>query len=294
MNKMLCALLCLGVATGAAAQATFHGDVTRSGHYAGAGPDKLNGIQWTFKAAGPIVASPAIADGVIYIGDYGGQFHAIDQATASRNGASNPACQSPRRRPSPGGSSISSPPPVRWLRSMRPRASRSGCLPTEYERRFEAPNLHGLQSAAQTIPDAWDVFMSSPAVADGRVYFGSGDGNVYALDASSGVIAMEVCDPGCRARLARGSRRHGVHRQLGRQFLRHRCRDRPAEMAVQGRTGPGHPQPGGIPVLGGGRRRHGVRRLPRCACLRAGCQDRPQEMGLPDQQVLGQRHACGR
>jgi len=58
----------------------------------------------------------------------------------------------------------------------------------EYERRFEAKNLHGYPSAAQTIPDAWDLFTSSPAVADGKVFFGSGDGNVYAVDAATGIL----------------------------------------------------------------------------------------------------------
>ena len=43
-------------------------------------------------------------------------------------------------------------------------------------------------SAAQIIPDAWDLFTSSPAVANGKVYFGSGDGNVYAADAQTGVL----------------------------------------------------------------------------------------------------------
>jgi eukaryotic-like serine/threonine-protein kinase len=35
------------------------------------------------------------------------------------------------------------------------------------------------------------VFTSSPAVAQGKVYFGSGDGNVYAIDAKSGVLAWK-------------------------------------------------------------------------------------------------------
>jgi outer membrane protein assembly factor BamB len=59
---------------------------------------------------------------------------------------------------------------------------------TEYERKFEAKNLHGYPSAAQTIPDAWDIFTSSPAVVAGKVYFGSGDGGVYAVDATTGVL----------------------------------------------------------------------------------------------------------
>ena len=56
------------------------------------------------------------------------------------------------------------------------------------ERRFEAKGLHGMQPKNQTIADSFDVFLSSPVVANGAVYFGSGDGNLYALDASSGEL----------------------------------------------------------------------------------------------------------
>jgi eukaryotic-like serine/threonine-protein kinase len=46
--------------------------------------------------------------------------------------------------------------------------------------------LHGLQPKNQTIADPFDIFLSSPVVANGAVYFGSGDGNVYALDSATG------------------------------------------------------------------------------------------------------------
>jgi outer membrane protein assembly factor BamB len=59
---------------------------------------------------------------------------------------------------------------------------------TEGERRFEAKGLHGMLPKNQTIADAFDVFLSSPVVAAGIVYFGSGDGHVYALDAKSGEL----------------------------------------------------------------------------------------------------------
>jgi outer membrane protein assembly factor BamB len=59
---------------------------------------------------------------------------------------------------------------------------------TAGERRFEAKGIHGLQPKNQTIPDPWDVYLSSPVVVDGAVYFGSGDGNLYALDAGSGEL----------------------------------------------------------------------------------------------------------
>src|SRR5207244_3991681 len=47
------------------AQATFHGNNARTGVYAGAGPSQP-AVKWTFKAGGPIVTSPAVADGVVY------------------------------------------------------------------------------------------------------------------------------------------------------------------------------------------------------------------------------------
>jgi len=38
------------------------------------------------------------------------------------------------------------------------------------------------------MPDPFDFYLSSPAVWNGAVYFGSGDGNVYALDAATGAL----------------------------------------------------------------------------------------------------------
>src|SRR5262249_30336255 len=38
------------------------------------------------------------------------------------------------------------------------------------------------------MPDPFDFFLSSPVVANGLVYFGSGDANVYAIDAATGFM----------------------------------------------------------------------------------------------------------
>jgi eukaryotic-like serine/threonine-protein kinase len=59
------------------------------------------------------------------------------------------------------------------------------------ERRFSGRHLHGAEPAAEVMPDPFDVFLSSPAIADGRVYFGSGDGYVYALDAATGAVSWK-------------------------------------------------------------------------------------------------------
>jgi hypothetical protein len=62
-------------------QATFHGNAARTGVYDSAGPKQFGGIKWTFKTGGPIVASPAIADGVVYIASMDTYLYAIDQET---------------------------------------------------------------------------------------------------------------------------------------------------------------------------------------------------------------------
>jgi eukaryotic-like serine/threonine-protein kinase len=170
------------------AQTTFHGNNARTGVYASPGPAGPGVLKWTFKAGGPIVTSPAVADGVIYIASLDGHLYAIDQETGkekwnfkSKMGiASSPALAGGTLYfASSAGALVAldgATGAVKWV------------FATEFERKFEAKNLHGYLSAAQTIPDAWDVFISSPAVAHGKVYFGSGDGNVYAVDAGNGTL----------------------------------------------------------------------------------------------------------
>ena len=58
----------------------------------------------------------------------------------------------------------------------------NGSSPPAGERRFAGKHLHGFLPAGETMPDPFDVFLSSPAVSNGTVYIGSGDGNVYALN----------------------------------------------------------------------------------------------------------------
>ena len=95
-----------------------------------------------------MVSSPAIAGGIVYFGSYDGKFYALDAATGQ----------------------------LKWK------------FETGGERRYAGRHLHGLLPAGETMPDPWDYFLSSPAVWNGAVYFGSGDDNVYALDAASGVL----------------------------------------------------------------------------------------------------------
>jgi outer membrane protein assembly factor BamB len=111
--------------------------------------DGASGRQiWKYSTGGPVPSSPAVAGGSVYFGSYDGKFYSVNAQTGK----------------------------VRWKFS------------TLGERRFEAKGLHGMRPKNQTIPDPYDVFLSSPVVSDGAVFFGCGDGNLYSLDASSGEV----------------------------------------------------------------------------------------------------------
>jgi outer membrane protein assembly factor BamB len=189
MMKRALAIVLLGiVAARAPAQDTFHANAARTGVYPSAGPTSTPAVKWTFKAAGPIVTSPAIAGDVVYIGSLSGHLYAIDRATGQEKWnfkSRMPIASSPSVADgtvyfvSSAGSLAAVDAATgqpRWVYAI------------EHERKFEARGLHGYGPSGQTIPDAWDVYTSSPAVVNGKVYFGSGDGNVYAVDAKSGLL----------------------------------------------------------------------------------------------------------
>ncbi|HTS23712.1 MAG TPA: PQQ-binding-like beta-propeller repeat protein [Casimicrobiaceae bacterium] len=173
---------------GAGAQSTFRGDAAHSGVYATEAPRQLHRIKWRFPTGDRIVSSPVYANGVIYFGGDDGNVYAVD-ATDGRQlwkratGGPVPAT------PAVAGGTL-------YVGSYDGKLyaldARSGVprwkFATQGERRFEARGIHGLQPKTQTIADPFDVFLSSPVVAGGAVFFGSGDGNVYALDAASGAL----------------------------------------------------------------------------------------------------------
>jgi outer membrane protein assembly factor BamB len=57
---------------------------------------------------------------------------------------------------------------------------------TAGEKVFSAPGIHGMPEKDRKLDDPWDMFLSSPVVANGVVYVGCGEGMFYALDAISG------------------------------------------------------------------------------------------------------------
>lgn len=188
MRTIAVLMLIATASPNAMSQATFHADAARTGVYPSAGPTAQPTVKWTFKAAGPIVTTPAIAGGVVYIASLSGHLYAIDQQTGQEK------WNFKSRMPIASSAAVVDG-TVYFVSSAGSLAALDAAngqprwvFATEYERKFEAKNLHGYPSAAQTVADAWDVFTSSPAVVNGVVYFGGGDGGVYAVDAKSGVL----------------------------------------------------------------------------------------------------------
>jgi outer membrane protein assembly factor BamB len=166
----------------------FRGGTTHTGVYAAAGVPKYSHVKWTFHAKGQVLGSPAVAGDAIYVGSTAGFLYAVER----KSGTERWKFETKSR--------IASSPAVAnglvyfgaYDGHFYAVDGATGALrwkfATEGERQFTAKHLHGMQPAGESMPDPWDCWLSSPVVWNGAVYFGSGDGNVYALDAGTGAL----------------------------------------------------------------------------------------------------------
>lgn len=183
---LLCA--CLSVPAFSLPIASFRGDAQHSGIYLDAGVPQLHGIKWKFKTGGAIISTPAVSEGTAYFGSNDHNVYAVNLADGVQ------------RWKFKTGSRVTSSPAV--YQGLVYFASYDGNIyavdaktgaqrwkfSSEGERRFIGKHLHGSDPAAEAMPDPFDFYLSSPSIAQDTVYLGSGDGNVYALDAASGVL----------------------------------------------------------------------------------------------------------
>ena len=166
----------------------FRGNARHSGVYDAAGVTKLSGVKWQFHTAGEVISSPAVVGGTIYVGSTDGNMYAVNRETGKLQWKFDAK------------SRIASSPAVSdgivyfgaYDGSFYAVDAAAGQLKWKFhtggERRFEGKHLHGSQPADEVMPDPFDCYLSSPVVWNGVVYFGSGDGNVYALNAASGAV----------------------------------------------------------------------------------------------------------
>ena len=180
-------LVCLTTLT-CPAQSMFRGGPAHTGVYPGPAPRQFHRIKWKFPTGDRVVSSPVWSDGVIYFGGDDGNIYAVE-ATSGRQ----------LWKQTTGGPAPSTPAVadgtvyvVSYDGKLYALNAQTGAVKWKFatggERRFEAKGIHGLQPRNQTIADPFDVFLSSPVVAQGVVCFGSGDGQLYAVDSATGEL----------------------------------------------------------------------------------------------------------
>lgn len=187
-SRRLLAVVLPTMATGLLAQSPmFRGSPDHRGVYDSPAPS-LQTLAWKFKTGGRVISSPAIVGEVVFVGSTDGSLYAINRTDGTQRWKF--ATQGP----------IASSPAVSgdlvYISSVdgnvyaieAATGAKRWSFATKGERRFTAPGIHGAIPRTERMPDPFDVFLSSPAVAGGVVYIGSGDQHVYALDAATGAL----------------------------------------------------------------------------------------------------------
>jgi outer membrane protein assembly factor BamB len=174
-----------------AERAMFRGNAAHTGVYASAAP-ALTALKWSFATQGKVISTPAVADGIVYVGSGDSFLYAIrasDGAEAWKFRTGLAVHSSPAV--SDGLVYVSSVDGNIYAVTVAD-GKLAWKFATGGEQRFTAKGIHGIQPVTETMPDPFDSFLSSPVVDAGRVYIGSGDKNVYALDAKTGAVVWKV------------------------------------------------------------------------------------------------------
>jgi outer membrane protein assembly factor BamB len=117
---------------------------------------------WSFTTGGVVASSPAVANGVVYVGSFDHRLYALNAATGAKLWSFTTAGE------------VLSPPAV----------ANGVVYVGSGDRRVYA--LNAVTGARLWSFTTGDIVDSSPAVAGGVVYVGSGDRRVYALNAATG------------------------------------------------------------------------------------------------------------
>jgi len=179
-------LIICGLTITADAQSMFRANPAHSGIYSGPAPRQFHRVKWKFATGDRIVSSPVFANNLVYFGGDDGNIYAVNADTGAQQWKYPTGAPVPTTPAVADGTLYAGSYDGKFYALDAKTGQTKWKFATEGERRFEAKGLHGLQPKNQTIADNFDIFLSSPVVAQKTVYFGSGDGNVYAVDVGSG------------------------------------------------------------------------------------------------------------
>lgn len=156
--------------------AMFRGNAARTGVYPSGGPTSMPEVLWKFKTGESEGSSPVVSDGVVYVAGSDWNLHALDAHTGQERWKF-PAYYGVTSSPAVADGLVYFGTADGYLYALD-AASGQEKWKFQVNRPIE---LNPVSSDSYTIE-------SSPAVAGGVVYFGTGDGYLYALDATSGEL----------------------------------------------------------------------------------------------------------
>ena len=168
----------------------FAANSAHAGLYRSANYSSLGDVKWKFKTGGKVFSSPVVYNDVVYIGSEDHNLYAIDKVTGKSLWKFHT-----------GGAVHSSPAVYKNIIYFGSYDgfyyavnAKTGKLKWKFktggEKKVGAKGLWTMKPADRYMDDLFDFFLSSPVIGtdnhDPIVYFGSSDGNLYALHALSG------------------------------------------------------------------------------------------------------------
>ena len=227
----------------------FRGSLEHTGVYDATGAPTLHGVKWAFHTGGQIYSSPAVADGVAYVGSTDGGVYAVEITTGTQ-----------KWRLATKGRVVSSPAVAAGtvfvesydsnLYAIDAATGKSKwTFATAGEHRFIARHIHGLEPENDAVPDPWI------SICRRRPSWAASCTSAAATATSTPSTPPPVRSSGssrpeCRPRLAGDRRRRRLHRGLGYLLPRARCGDGRELWEFKTGEDDGDSQPDRHPVLG--------------------------------------------
>lgn len=169
----------------------FHKDETHSGDYPSKNYPGFGNTKWKFQTGGKIFSSPAVTDGAAYIGSEDKNLYAVDIKDGTL-----------KWKFLTGGAVHSSPAVYNntvffgsfdgfYYAVDEVTGALKWKFKTNGEKLSGRKGLWTMKPADEFMEDPFDFFLSSPVVDNNSVYFGSSDGNIYALNATTGNLEWQ-------------------------------------------------------------------------------------------------------
>jgi outer membrane protein assembly factor BamB len=172
----------------AAEASMFRGDPQHSGVYSSAPITTFSKVKWKFHAGGMLFSSPAVSAGIVYVGSTDGNLYAVDTTSGTQKWKFDAKSRITSSPALAGGLVYFGAYDGAFYAVNIVDGKVKWKFQTAGERRYAGTQLHGSQPAAETMPDPFDFYLSSPVLWNGAIFFGSGDGNIYSLNAGSGAL----------------------------------------------------------------------------------------------------------